>query len=207
LPYIEGVSTMADRFFRGYFELDFVDTTTFSFSSDDGIEVFVNSEYLGSWGRGCHAPGCVNLQPCGIMDEVPPVDITAYLQPGGNLIGVHLTNCECCCSMQFGGEVTFVGGDGEPTEKSFLRSDSDQDGRASLTDAVKTLNCLFSGQPCSPCLDAEDSNDDGGLDLTDAVFTLNYLFIGGAEPPPPVVDCGPDPSEDSLMCDDYPPCQ
>jgi len=204
VPFSEGMSAPADRFFRGFFIVDEVKRTTLSFSSDDGIDIFINSQPLGSWGRGCHAPGCVNMQVCGIVDQVPPVDITDFLIPGENLIATHVTNCDCCCSMDFGAEVTME--DRRDPPPAFRRADANQDGSEDLGDAIATLNCLFLGGPCSTCLDSEDFNDDGALDLGDPVAVLNHLFLAGDPPAKPGAVCGQDPTEDFIDCESFPLC-
>jgi hypothetical protein len=57
-----------------------------------------------------------------------------------------------------------------------------------------TVDCRLS------TLDADDS---GRLELTDAVRILNYLFQQGAAPPAPFPFCGEDPTEDTVLCEDY----
>ncbi len=72
-----------------------------------------------------------------------------------------------------------------------------------ISDAVYILNFLFTGGRTPGCMKAADVNDTGSVDLTDAVYLLNYLFIGGAAPAEPVA-CGPDPTEDTLSCEQLP---
>lgn len=88
----------------------------------------------------------------------------------------------------------------------FSRGDSNCDGRLDLSDAVYTLQWLFTGggEPC--CSDGADTNDDGRVDLSDSVFGLNFLFQGGAPPAIPYPDCGLDPTSDALECASYLPC-
>ncbi|MBI4600885.1 MAG: SBBP repeat-containing protein [Planctomycetes bacterium] len=88
----------------------------------------------------------------------------------------------------------------------FLRADANADGQRNLTDAVFTLLALFQGGPQPTCLDAADSNDDGALNLTDPVYTLTFLFRGGPPPPSPA-QCGGDPTEDGLRCEEFPICE
>jgi hypothetical protein len=88
-----------------------------------------------------------------------------------------------------------------PRASAFLRSDSDQDGRATLTDAIFTLQHLFQSGPAPPCAKSADADDSGALDLTDAVHLLQHLFQGGAAPPAPYPECGPDPTADDLTCE------
>ncbi|MCA8958995.1 MAG: hypothetical protein KDC38_00720, partial [Planctomycetes bacterium] len=55
------------------------------------------------------------------------------------------------------------------------------------------------------CIDAADTNDDGAFDISDPIYLLTSLFGMGAPPPPPV-DCGPDPTLDALSCGGSPAC-
>src|SRR5206468_2017626 len=75
------------------------------------------------------------------------------------------------------------------------------DGAIGLSDAIFTLNFLFTGGSPPPCEDAADANDSGTMDLSDAVFTLGFLFLGTAAPPGPgTTVAGPDPTPDNLTC-------
>jgi len=40
----------------------------------------------------------------------------------------------------------------------------------------------------------------------DPIYMLSYLFVGGAPPPPPFIECGADPTEDALDCDNFDYC-
>lgn len=85
---------------------------------------------------------------------------------------------------------------------SFRRGDANDDGSVDVSDAVFTLDSLFvSGTPAA-CDDAVDSNDDGTIDISDAVTLLGALFVAGSPPipAPGTVDCGPDPTADSIDC-------
>ena len=89
--------------------------------------------------------------------------------------------------------------------KEFRRGDINATGAVDVTDAVNTIDYLFRGTFAPACSDAADSNDDGELDVADPVWLLNDLFSGGPDVPPPgKEDCGSDPTEDDLGCDDYP---
>jgi formylglycine-generating enzyme required for sulfatase activity len=83
---------------------------------------------------------------------------------------------------------------------TFRRGDANDDGGIDLSDAIFVLRFLFSGGGTAPsCPDAADANDDGSPDLGDPIFLLNYQFRGGAAPPSPgPMNCGPDPTPDSL---------
>ena len=91
----------------------------------------------------------------------------------------------------------------------FRRGDSNLDGVSDLSDAVFSLNTLFATDDPFPCQDAADVNDSEDIDISDAITLLAFLFTGGAALPPPVLDCGLDPSEpveESLDCADPGPC-
>lgn len=92
--------------------------------------------------------------------------------------------------------VTAIGG-------GFRRGDSNGDGAVDIADGVFTLLYLFLGSNNLPCEDAADADDSGDLDISDAVSTFGYLFLGEAPPPAPgPLECGDDPTEDGLGCDD-----
>ena len=92
-------------------------------------------------------------------------------------------------------------------EPAFRRGDANGDGRVDISDAVALLGCLFRGDPCGTCEDASDVNDDGGLDIADPVTALDAIFRGGAQPPSPgTSNCGEDPTEDGLGCEDDASC-
>ena len=75
-----------------------------------------------------------------------------------------------------------------------------------MADAVTILGFLFGGLPVPPCHDASDSNDDGKINVADAIYTLGFLFGSGPTPLPPFETCGEDPTEDSLNCTLFTPC-
>lgn len=90
----------------------------------------------------------------------------------------------------------------------FLRGDADLSGTRSgnfrtaltVTDAVVTLQYLFSGGEPPDCLDAADADDNGSLQLTDGLVILNFLFRSGVAPAPPFPNPGLDPTDDGLDC-------
>ncbi|MBI4606941.1 MAG: CotH kinase family protein [Planctomycetes bacterium] len=96
----------------------------------------------------------------------------------------------------------------ESLEPRFRRGDSSSDGQADLSDAVSTLNFLFTGGAAPVCPDAADSGDDGEVNISDAIYLLAYLFTGGPAPPPPGAGaCGVDPTADGLgSCIEAPGC-
>ncbi|MGE4602919.1 MAG: hypothetical protein AAEJ65_08440 [Planctomycetota bacterium] len=86
----------------------------------------------------------------------------------------------------------------------FRRGDVNLDGTFDIGDPIWALLCLFT---CFPdCFDAHDSNDDGLWNIADPIYMLSYLFVGGAPPPPPFIECGADPTEDALDCDNFDSC-
>jgi hypothetical protein len=85
--------------------------------------------------------------------------------------------------------------------RSFVRGDSNADGRADVSDAVYLLNWLFLSGPAPPCEDAADADDDGELAITDAIALLNALFVGAGALRPPYPEPGVDPTLDGLGCD------
>jgi hypothetical protein len=90
---------------------------------------------------------------------------------------------------------------------SFLRGDSNADGRVNVADPVHVLRWLFLDGPVPPCLDATDANDSGAHDISDAVAILVYLFAGVTPPAPGLSTCGVDASdEDGIDCLSYSPC-
>ena len=90
-----------------------------------------------------------------------------------------------------------------PLVQEFRRGDSNLDGSVNLADAIAILDHLFGGSPIG-CEDAGDSNDDGALNLADPIFLLGYLFSGESAPSAPGLNCGTDPSADSLSCAPHP---
>ncbi len=82
---------------------------------------------------------------------------------------------------------------------SFLRGDSNGDGKIDMGDPISLLGCLFAGGACPSCEDGADANDDGRLDMSDSIFLLAWLFLGGPAPADPgPQECGPDPTADKL---------
>jgi len=91
--------------------------------------------------------------------------------------------------------------------ETFRRGDCNADGEVDVSDPVRILLRLFSGDVAFACDDACDTNDDSGIDLTDAVYVLAFLFQGtGDGPPPPFPSCGSDASEDGLACESFTAC-
>jgi len=83
---------------------------------------------------------------------------------------------------------------------AFRRGDSNSDREVDLSDSVHILGFLFSGSPATlSCPDASDVNDSGNVDIADAVAVLSFLYQSGPLPQPGL-ECGTDPTDDSLGC-------
>ena len=97
---------------------------------------------------------------------------------------------------------------GEPDEcnvQEWVRGDINGDGSHDISDAVASLDYLFSsGTPT--CIAAVDVNDDDATNIADTVSLLSYLFAGGAPPAAPFPACGVDPNGSTLSCDSFPQC-
>lgn len=97
-----------------------------------------------------------------------------------------------------------------PVGDQFKRGDSNADGSVNIADAIYILSVLFpSGTPpVVACDSALDANDDGGLNIADAISLLGVLFPSSSPAPtiPEPVDCGVDPTADSLTCGPFAPC-
>lgn len=87
-----------------------------------------------------------------------------------------------------------------PVTNPMRRGDCNDDTTVNLADAIFSLGVLFAGLGPAPCVDACDHNDDGGFNVADAVYLLTYLFGDGPAPPEPGIECGEDPTADSLAC-------
>ncbi|MBN1421175.1 MAG: hypothetical protein JXP34_20550 [Planctomycetes bacterium] len=96
---------------------------------------------------------------------------------------------------------------GGAIETPFTRSDPNADGRMDLGDPVFVLNYLFASGAAPTCLRAADCNDDGAIDLGDPIALLGTIFAGGPPPPPPYLECGPDPTPDDLSCESFGQCR
>ncbi len=93
-------------------------------------------------------------------------------------------------------------------EVLFRRGDADSTGTANIADAIGVLNFLFGGGADQlDCPDAADVDDSGGVNIADPINLLNFLFGDGAPPAiPGNLDCGPDPSGDTLAACFYDAC-
>ncbi len=86
---------------------------------------------------------------------------------------------------------------------AFIRGDSTRDVKIDISDAVFTLDALFTGGVLWKCADAADANDDGTVDISDPVATLLWLFQAGTALPAPSAQAGFDPTEDGLRCEGH----
>ena len=88
----------------------------------------------------------------------------------------------------------------------FVRGDGNFDAQVDISDGLAILFHLFMGTPIT-CEDALDATDDGLLDIGDPLWVLRYLFLGQAAPlSPGPLECGPDPSDDVLDCQEFTSC-
>lgn len=93
-----------------------------------------------------------------------------------------------------------------PQGPFFRRGDADTSGKLDISDAVFTLNYLFSGGRAPTCLDAADSDDNGAIQISDPVRSLGFLFLGTQPPAAPGPEnCGLDVAEDGLEACVYAP--
>ena len=98
---------------------------------------------------------------------------------------------------------TTGGPGGDP---KFQRGDSNADGTVNIADAIFVLTFLFGGGNPPVCVDTADANDDGVTNIADAIATLSHLFGGAGPLADPFGACGVDPTDDTLDCLAYPPC-
>ena len=92
---------------------------------------------------------------------------------------------------------------GFETEESrpiFVRGDADGNSTVDASDILFILEMLFRNGPPTKCFDSADVNDDGFIDISDA-FRLVLLLTGDQK----VLEFPykPDPTPDSLDCDEY----
>ncbi len=91
------------------------------------------------------------------------------------------------------------------TGQEFIRGDVDQDAEVTDADVTLIMNYVLSGAPTPECMDAADADDNGVVDIKDTTYIVHYLN-GGPVIPEPFPDCGPDPTDDTLTCDQYDNC-
>ena len=86
---------------------------------------------------------------------------------------------------------------------------SNGDGLVDISDAIRTLNTLFTSSAPEPqCVDALNANGDDAIDISDAIFTIGYLFSSNdfQIPPPGPVECGLPDVPGPFSCDAYAMC-
>jgi len=91
-----------------------------------------------------------------------------------------------------------------PSSVLFVRGDANADGNVDISDAVYFLRHI-SPAPDFSCMDAADFNDDGVLNVSDPIYLVDHLTPSPSLPAPNL-ECGPDPTEDSLDCISFLPC-
>lgn len=64
----------------------------------------------------------------------------------------------------------------------FTCGDANHDGLVNVSDAVRIVGYIFSGQPAPSPYSAGDCNCDGVVNITDAVYLIAYIFAGGPGP-------------------------
>jgi len=88
----------------------------------------------------------------------------------------------------------------EPPGTPFIRGDCNQDLNIDVADAITVLAYLFQSGKVD-CLTACDTDATDALDIADAVYLLTHLFAAGPPPPPPFPTCAPEPTPDTLPCE------
>ncbi|MEC9031950.1 MAG: hypothetical protein VYB15_08720, partial [Planctomycetota bacterium] len=195
-------------------ELAAIESLVLSCAVDDGFVAYFNGEEIGRFnvaeGEVNNDTTAITANPQGepVDPDYVPVEIAVpgdLLVEGNNVIAISVHNATLNSS-----DLTFVptliqipsgkgGGPGPGAGDLFLRGDVDDNGFVNLTDAVSLLLYLFQQGNEPSCLDSTDIDDNGFLNLTDGVSLLNHLFRAGPAPQPPgFLECGEDPTEDTL---------
>ena len=195
-------------------ELAAIEALVLSCAVDDGFVAYFNGEEIGRFnvpeGEVNNDTTAITANPQGepVDADYVPVEIAVpgdLLVEGNNVIAISVHNATLNSS-----DLTFVptliqipsgkgGGPGPGAGDLFLRGDVDDNGFVNLTDAVSLLLYLFQQGNEPSCLDSTDIDDNGFLNLTDGVSLLNHLFRAGPAPQPPgFLECGEDPTEDTL---------
>jgi hypothetical protein len=123
--------------------------------------------------------------------------LTGSGQPVGNLVG-RATDIPSTARPSLTGATISV-----EEGTFFLRGDAGADGETTISDAIRILDFLFTGDTVLACKDAADTDDSGEIDITDPIRLLGFLFLGQGEIPAPGDACGVDPTEDALGCGEY----
>jgi hypothetical protein len=121
--------------------------------------------------------------------------LTGRGQPVENLVGRGRDPPSAVRPSLMGTTIT-LGSGLEPLR----RGDVDADGETTISDAIRILDFLFTGETDLACDDAADTDDSGEINVTDPIRLLDFLFVGGVEIPPPVFECGLDGGTDELDC-------
>lgn len=90
----QNIPALHDKSYVAWFDLpDPAPVLHLDLQSDDGIWIYVNGDFVGHWGGDWQQEGCVNENAnCVERVTVPPVDISAFVQPGANLIAARVSN-------------------------------------------------------------------------------------------------------------------
>ena len=191
-------------------ELVTIESLVLSCAIDDGFVAYVNGEEIGRFnvadGEVNNDTTAITANPTGEPVIDSPVEISIardLLVDGNNIIAFSIHNATLGSS-----DLTFIPtliripsgeGPGPVVGDLFLRGDVDDNGFVNLTDAVALLLYLFQQGNEPRCLDSTDIDDNGFMNLTDGVSLLNHLFRAGPAPQPPgFLECGEDPTEDTL---------
>jgi hypothetical protein len=116
-------------------------------------------------------------------------------QPVENLVGLS-TDPPSAVRPTITGATITLGSGLEP----FRRGDVGADGETTISDAIRILDFLFTGETALACEDAADTDDNGEIDITDPIRLLDFLFLGEVEISPPLFECGLDGTRDALDC-------
>ena len=135
-------------------------------------------------------------------DHTGPSLPTSWEQPGTYRIGLKVTDDFKTNPLSRALTVSV-----NVSTCAFIRGDVNGDRQFDIGDPISTLAYLFGGAGEPSCLKSADANDDGTVDIADAISLLSYLFARGEPPRAPHPACGTDPTEDSLSCEAFPPCE
>lgn len=134
------------------------------------------------------------------VHEGAPLGLTTIEVADAGLSKNRMTSCtdSTIIPVRIGTTVEIV-------SESFIRGDDDGDGELTITDPIVSLCAQFADCRLT-CLDASDVDDDGEVTISDPIYNLEAQFAGGALPPSPFPDCGPDLTADALGCSCHAEC-